>query len=237
MKFRLSGGFGELSEVREGVHTGIDIAFPEGTTLRSVSEGIVEGIRDYGTKNIGKGVVIRTPNGEHHIYGHMSEIGVVKGQHISPGEVIGLSGSTGNSTGPHLHFGIQNAKGTFIDPTDYAEPLSEMAGNVSYEHVMEIAKTIGEPSWAMGKLNEFSDWFVGKETEYLLKPLVKLFHDIGAATWHWFIVNLPDIMGYGAVLAGVCIIIGSMLGKGGMLKPLAIYAVALIIAICILGGV
>ena len=50
-------------------------------------------------------------------------------------------------------------------------------------------------------------------------------------------MNLPDIMGYGALLTAACIIIGAMVRKGGMMKPLAYFAGALIIAVCILGGV
>ncbi|CAA66529.1 unnamed protein product [Bacillus phage SPP1] len=54
---------------------------------------------------------------------------------------------------------------------------------------------------------------------------------------HWFIMNLPDIIGYGAILSGVLIILGSMIGRGGMFKPLAYFAGAFILALCILGGV
>lgn len=236
MKFRLSGAFGELSPVRDHAHNGIDLAFPQGTTLRSVSEGVVEAIRDYGAKNIGKGIVIRTDDGVRHIYGHLSEIGVVKGQHIHPGQVIGLTGNTGHSTAAHLHFGIQDMHGAFLDPTEYAKPLSEMAGNVSYNEVLHVVNTMGHHG-IMDKINHFSDKVVGAENHFIVGPVIKIFHDLGVAFWDWFIINLPDIMGYGAVLAGISIILGSMFGRGGMMKPLAIFAGALIIAVCILGGV
>jgi hypothetical protein len=237
MKFRLSGGFGELSPVREGVHNGIDLAMPEGTTLRSVSDGVVEAIRDYGTKNIGKGVVIRTPNGEHHIYGHLSEIDVFKGQRIHPGDVLGATGNTGHSHGAHLHFGIQNAKGTFIDPTEYAKSLSEMAGNVDHQTVLKVAENIHSHGWIMDKINHFSDKVVNKENEVLIGPVIKMFKELGEAFWGWFVLHLPNIMGYGAMATGVFIILGAMFGKSGMIKPIAIYTALLIIALCILGGV
>ena len=92
-------------------------------------------------------------------------------------------------------------------------------------------------NWIMDRYNDFSEWVVNKETEPVLKPVGEFFHGLGAALWQWFIENLPDMIGYGAVAAGILIIIGSMTGKGGMMKPLAYFSGALIIAICILGGV
>lgn len=237
MKFEISSPFGAKEGFRNHIHNGIDIPMIENTTLRSVTDGVVEAIRDYGTKNIGKGIVIKAKDGSHHIYGHLNEINVVKGQHIQPGEVIGLTGNTGNSTGAHLHFGIQTSSGKFIDPTEYAEPLTEMAGNVPYKHVLEVAKTIDSPGWIMGKINGFSDWAVGKEAEYIGEPLARAIKSLFVAMWDWFIINLPDIMGYSAILAAICIILGSMFGRDGMMKPLAIFAGALILAVCILGGV
>lgn len=238
MKFRLSGAFGELSPVHSGgPHTGIDLAIPQGTTLRSVTDGVVERIVDYGTKNIGKGIIIRTPNGEHHIYGHLSEIDVFKGQHIYPGDVIGLTGNTGNSTGPHLHFGIQNAHGTFIDPTEYARSLNEMAGNVSYEHVQEVAHNLSSHGWFWDTINGFSDKVIGGENKIIVGPILRWIHDLSGAFWGWFVLHLPDIVGYGAIAAGIGMILGSMVGKGGMMKPFALFAALFILAVCILGGV
>lgn len=225
MKFRLTGTFGELSEVRDGVHTGIDIAMPDGTTLRTVSEGVVEAIRDYGAKNIGKGVIIRANDGNHHIYGHMSEVSVRKGQTLNAGDIIGASGNTGNSTGPHLHFGVQTPTGEFIDPTQYAEPLVEFA-------------SIGSSgNWFLDNVNNFADWAVGKQVELILNPIGALFKDIGVSLWNWFILNLPDIMGYATVGAGALIILSAMTGKGGIVRTTAWYFGLLIIAISILGGV
>lgn len=237
MKFRLSGGFGELSPVREGVHNGIDLAIPQGTALRSVTDGMVVAIRDYGNKNIGKGIIIETSNGERHIYGHLSEIDVFKGQRIHPGDFLGYTGNTGHSHGAHLHFGIQNAHGTFIDPTKYADSLSEMAGNVSYEHVQQIAQHIHSNGWLMDKINHFSNKVIGAENELLVGPAIKMFKDLGAAFWGWFVLHLPDIVGYGAIAAGIGMVLGSMVGKGGMMKPFALFVGLFILAACILGGV
>jgi hypothetical protein len=129
MKFRLTGKFGELSPVRDfQPHSGIDLAMPEGTTLRSIADGIVDRVYD-GSGAIGKGLSVRMPDGTRTIYGHMNEVKAHVGEHVNAGEVIGLSGNTGNSTGAHLHFGMKDASGHVIDPTPHAEKLASISGD------------------------------------------------------------------------------------------------------------
>lgn len=236
MKFVLTSPFGELSEVREGrPHTGIDIAMPEGTTLRSIADGIVYAIRDYGDKNIGKGVIIQAEDGNFYIYGHMSKITVEKDQHISAGDMIGMSGNTGHSTGPHLHFAIQRPDGSFIDPTPYAEKVDAMSGNTGVGEFY-IGGKPPEGSF-MDKMNDFSDWVVSKEIELFIKPFVKFLEGMATTFWHWFIKVLPDLIGYSAIACGIFIVLGAMIGKGGMMKPLGFFVGLFIIAICILSSV
>jgi hypothetical protein len=161
MKFRLSGEYGELSPVRDNLpHKGIDLAMPEGTPLRSIADGVIERVVDYGSKNLGKGVFVRNNDGTLSIYGHMSDIDVKQGAVIKAGEVLGLSGNTGNSTGPHLHYGMKDSAGDFIDPTSYAEKVAESAGGVT---------PLGK--WALEKYNDFSDQVVGAEVKFILKPI------------------------------------------------------------------
>jgi hypothetical protein len=129
MKFRLSGEFGELSPVRDWKpHQGIDLAMPEGTVLRAIQDGIVDRVYD-GTGAIGKGLSIKFPDGTRAIYGHMNEVKAKVGEHVSPGEVIGLSGNTGNSSGAHLHFGLKDSDGSVLNPTPLAEKLSNISGD------------------------------------------------------------------------------------------------------------
>lgn len=131
MRFRLSGQFGELSPVRDlQPHNGIDLSMPEGTTLRSISEGVVDKVFD-GTDTIGNGLSIQMPDGSRAIYGHLSEVKAHVGDKVHAGDIIGLSGNTGNSTGPHLHFGLKDANGNVVDPTPLADNLSSISG----EHV------------------------------------------------------------------------------------------------------
>lgn len=129
MKFRLSAEYGELSPVRNWQpHTGIDLATPENTTLRAIGEGVIDKVFT-GEGPIGKGLSIKFPDGSRAIYGHMNEVKAKVGEQVSAGEIIGLSGNTGNSTGPHLHFGLKDSAGDFTDPTPLAEKLAAISGD------------------------------------------------------------------------------------------------------------
>lgn len=129
MKFRLTGQFGELSPIR-GMqpHSGIDLAMPEGTTLRAIGGGIVDKVFN-GDGLIGKGLSIKFPDGKRAIYGHMNEVKAHVGDHVNANDVIGLSGNTGNSTGGHLHFSLKNPDGSLIDPTPMADHLANISGS------------------------------------------------------------------------------------------------------------
>jgi Peptidase family M23 len=194
MKFRLTSEYGELSLVRDHLHRGIDLAMPENTTLRSIADGVVERVVDFGNANIGKGVMIRHDDGTVAIYGHLNEVDVKPGQHVHAGDVIGLSGNTGHSTGPHLHFGMKDAQGNFVDPTPIAERVDAMSGNDS----------IGQ--WALDKYNAFSDWFVGKEIEFIVKPFLALLCE-GA---EWLTSVMPEI---GALITVVCAVMMMLTGN------------------------
>jgi murein DD-endopeptidase MepM/ murein hydrolase activator NlpD len=105
---------------REGeFHKGIDIGVPTGTPIHAAAAGTV--ILSSGTwdpEGYGNVVIIDHGNGISTLYGHQSQLLVTEGQHVSAGQVIGLSGSTGHSTGPHLHFEVR-LNGTAVDPRGY----------------------------------------------------------------------------------------------------------------------
>ncbi len=98
------------------LHTGIDIAAPHGEAIRSADGGsvILSGWWD----GYGKAVVIDHGNNMTTVYGHMSRIYVQVGNDVKKGQIIGLVGSTGYSTGPHLHFEVR-VKGKTKDPRKY----------------------------------------------------------------------------------------------------------------------
>lgn len=94
-------------------HHGVDISLRSGDPVHAAFGGTVRVASRMG--GYGNCVVVRHPNGLETLYGHLSKINVTTGQDVSAGEVIGLGGSTGNSTGPHLHFECRFLYQTF-DP-------------------------------------------------------------------------------------------------------------------------
>jgi murein DD-endopeptidase MepM/ murein hydrolase activator NlpD len=107
--------YGEIDGVHHTPHNGIDYAVPEGTPIKSIVDGRVEIVKDEGNISFGKSVRIRTPDGKLVIYGHLKDWTVRPGQVVHFGDVIGHSGNTGHSTGPHLHFQV-NINGKPVDP-------------------------------------------------------------------------------------------------------------------------
>ncbi len=87
---------------QERQHNGIDIAAPEGSPIQSIRPGVVSFAGDMGT--YGKVVVVDHGEGLETRYAHCSELLVKEGERVRPGNVIAKVGSTGRSTGPHLHF-------------------------------------------------------------------------------------------------------------------------------------
>lgn len=107
-----------ISQYYKGwLHTGVDIACPWGTTLRAADGGRVIRVQ-YGRTGYGYNVMIDHGGGVVTLYGHMSSIDVVNGQYVERGEIIGAEGSTGRSTGPHLHFEVR-INGAFVNPLSY----------------------------------------------------------------------------------------------------------------------
>lgn len=110
---RFSSGFGR----RWGrMHKGVDWATPTGTTVFASSDGVVE-FAGWGN-GYGNTILIAHPDGRKTRVAHLSRILVSVGQSVKQGETIGLSGSTGRSTGPHVHFEIY-INGTQVNPLDY----------------------------------------------------------------------------------------------------------------------
>lgn len=104
-------------------HNGIDIAIPTGTEVIATSDGTVSFVGTDPNSTAGLWIKIDHGNGISSVYMHLSEIKVSLGQVVSQGEVIALSGNTGRSTGPHLHFGI-SVNGTYVDPLLYVSEVN-----------------------------------------------------------------------------------------------------------------
>ena len=113
---RVSSGYGMRFHPvlgRQRAHLGTDYAAPTGTPVRTVGEGLVEfaGVQ----RGYGNVIYVRHRNEQVTVYAHLSRIGVRTGQRVSQGDFIGAVGSTGMSTGPHLHFEFRD-KGEHRDP-------------------------------------------------------------------------------------------------------------------------
>ncbi|MEW2520936.1 M23 family metallopeptidase [Actinacidiphila alni] len=102
-----------------GYHTGIDFHAASGTSVHAVGSGTVVEAGWGGA--YGNNIVIRMADGMYTQYGHLSSIQVSVGQSVTPGRQIGLSGATGNVTGPHLHFEARTGPdyGSDVDPIAY----------------------------------------------------------------------------------------------------------------------
>ncbi len=117
---RMTSGFGgRMHPIAKQfrMHNGVDYAAPTGTPIRSVGDGVVEfaGVQ----RGYGNVVEIMHRDGKSTLYAHMNAIAVSLGQRISQGDNIGTVGSTGWSTGPHLHFEFR-VKGVHHDPLTLA---------------------------------------------------------------------------------------------------------------------
>ena len=90
------------------MHNGIDLAAPVGTKIYAPLTGTVRNVGNTdlvrGCYSWGKWVLIDHPNGLSTLFAHLSHIGVTPGQKLSTGDVVGFTGNTGFSTGPHLHY-------------------------------------------------------------------------------------------------------------------------------------
>ncbi|MFJ4964557.1 peptidoglycan DD-metalloendopeptidase family protein [Streptomyces sp. NPDC088729] len=113
-QYRASG-----SSWSSGYHTGSDFQASSGTPIRAIGPGTVVSAGWSGS--YGNEVVIKHEDGMYSQYAHQSSLSVSAGQTVTGGQQIGLSGSTGNSTGPHLHFEVRTGPsyGSDVDPVAY----------------------------------------------------------------------------------------------------------------------
>lgn len=112
----ITSRFGAVSSIRSGAHTGLDISASTGSPIKAAASGTVVWSGYKGS--YGYLVVISHSNSVQTYYGHCSKLYVSAGQTVSQGEKIADVGSTGNSTGPHLHFEIR-VNGVAYNPQNY----------------------------------------------------------------------------------------------------------------------
>lgn len=107
-------GYSRRSQGLHG-HNGVDLAASKGTPIVASAAGVVLFARTGYNGGYGTMVIINHPNGTQTLYGHMSKLGTHAGDVVNQGETIGYVGSTGHSTGPHLHFEVHGAKNPAVN--------------------------------------------------------------------------------------------------------------------------
>jgi murein DD-endopeptidase MepM/ murein hydrolase activator NlpD len=114
---RVTSPFGMRKHPVTGVqsfHNGIDIGAPHGAPIYAAADGTIE--RTFYNAQGGNSIILKHNDGMKTGYAHLSAFKVTTGQNVKRGDVIGLIGNTGVSTGAHLHFTVRNKDGQFVDP-------------------------------------------------------------------------------------------------------------------------
>jgi murein DD-endopeptidase MepM/ murein hydrolase activator NlpD len=112
--YRLSGRFGECGSLWAHCHTGLDFAAASGTPVKAVANGVVTETGWAGA--YGNRLILTLEDGTEIWYCHLTSFGASVGQSVVGGQSVGLVGSTGNSTGPHLHLEVRPGGGDAVDP-------------------------------------------------------------------------------------------------------------------------
>ncbi|GGL88767.1 peptidase [Streptomyces fumigatiscleroticus] len=123
-KYTLSATFNQAGGMWAAKHSGQDFAVPSGTEVMAAHGGTVVKAGPNGAGDgpaYGNAIVIKHADGVYSQYAHLSRIDVKVGQVVTTGQHIALSGNTGNSTGPHLHFEIRTTPnyGSAVDPVTF----------------------------------------------------------------------------------------------------------------------
>ncbi len=139
---RVSSGFGSRMHPIYKImrpHQGLDFTSPTGTAIHATGDGTVE-FAGYNTSGFGIHVILDHGYGYQTVYGHMSEVKVRRGQKVKRGDVIGEVGSTGLSTGPHLHYEVHK-DGVPMDPVNF---LFNSLSPEEYAKMVEVAGNAGQ---------------------------------------------------------------------------------------------
>ena len=152
--YLLSSGFGERIDPftsQPSFHPGVDISSELGTPVVAAAKGKVTKI-NLNTDKSGYGnyIEVSHPNKISTLYGHLSEILVKENQVLQKGEIIGLVGDTGRSTGPHLHFEVQ-VDGKAVDPMAIISPIAMKPNPVALSSINSEMKTKCAPLLAIVK--------------------------------------------------------------------------------------
>jgi len=113
-EYHLTGRFNDVSGLWATVHTGLDFACPTGTPIHAIAGGVISQVGWAGA--YGNRTVETLPDGTELWYAHQVRFGATVGEKVTEGEVMGYVGSTGNTTGPHVHVEVRPGGGDPVDP-------------------------------------------------------------------------------------------------------------------------
>ncbi|MDQ0157206.1 peptidoglycan DD-metalloendopeptidase family protein [Robertmurraya andreesenii] len=159
---------------RHGRHYGIDIAGGYGTPVYSVDAGVVT--KSYFSSSYGNVVFVKHPNNLETVYAHLSKRQVKEGQVVEQGSIIGEMGTTGRSSGVHLHFEVHKKEwtvskenalnpGEILGYIEVGENVQAMQGNKGYEQVAGIMETASSIN------NEISRYLLDSDYELIAPQL------------------------------------------------------------------
>jgi murein DD-endopeptidase MepM/ murein hydrolase activator NlpD len=127
---RVTSSFGEREDPFNGegaFHAGMDISAPNGTVVRATADGLVDSAEM--VNGYGRQIILDHGHGVRTVYGHLSSIAVLAGQHVIRGQVVGYVGQSGRSTGPHLHYEVR-INNVPVNPHKYLRStFAEMTAN------------------------------------------------------------------------------------------------------------
>lgn len=158
-------------------HQGVDLPYPKGTPVKAAMDGKVRA--SMYASGYGNLVIIRHENGMETFYGHLSERKVKAGDWVYSGDIIGLGGSTGRSSGPHLHFETR-VKGFAFDP----EWIADYESGELRANVFVLKRTYLNPSsrYVPESLDEEEDVYVAEQK--ILEEEQRIAAEQAAMKWH-----------------------------------------------------
>lgn len=193
--FKETSGYGAKEQgLRNSPHTGIDLNLPEGTDVLSPVRGVIERVVDYGSENIGKGIIVKTHDGKEVIFGHLSEIDEYsrEGNLVFVGQKLGESGNTGHSTGAHLHIGVKE-DGKFIDPSEIVDKFQKIYedGGDTFFYNYDLVNNISDINTHITNISNFITtakqegfWYAMTEKHFL-----EWLQDVGVKTAELFLTH------------------------------------------------
>lgn len=159
------GGFGTFPSYPG--HTGVDFPVGMNTPVHAVSAGVIKAVRSL-TYSYGKHIIqSMAGSGMESLYAHLNSFKVRQGQSVGAGQVIGYSDSTGNSTGPHLHYTLQHPGGNYVNPTGFLQsgkvPGGDSGGGITgaITDFVGFLKGLSPVKWLTNKAAGLKDQILG----------------------------------------------------------------------------